>query len=187
MRTAIPKPFLAYYPALYPQAKLKENVTLLPTDSSTTPTTKSAGHPPQYEALESRSSYDSEGSLSTFSGSATRRVRLGDFALARSGDKGANLNCGIFVKDAHMWDWFRIYLSRERILQLLQDEWDPEFFLERVEFPKIQAVHFVIYGMLGRGVSGSTLLDCLGKGFADYFRDKVVEVPSVLFNESSKI
>jgi len=27
-------------------------------------------------------------------------------------------------------------------------------------------VHFVVYGILGRGVSSSTILDSLGKGFA---------------------
>lgn len=44
-------------------------------------------------------------------------------------------------------------------------------FLERVEFPRIWAVHFVVYGILGRGVSSSSRLDALGKGCADYLRD----------------
>ncbi|ROT37603.1 hypothetical protein SODALDRAFT_264515, partial [Sodiomyces alkalinus F11] len=51
------------------------------------------------------------------------------------------------------------------------------YFVERVEFPNILAVHFVIYGPLGRGVSGCRLLDALGKGFADFIRDRVVDVP----------
>jgi len=37
-----------------------------------------------------------------------------------------------------------------------------------------------VYGILGRGVSGSARLDGLGKGVADYLRDKVVEVPVAL-------
>jgi hypothetical protein len=60
------------------------------------------------------------------------------------------------------------------------DDWDDSFLIERVEFPKIHAVHFVIYGILGRGVSSSSRLDGFGKGFADYVRDKVVEVPTEL-------
>lgn len=103
-------------------------------------------------------------------------MRLGDIALARSGDKGANINFGIFVRSAGQWDWFRSFMTRERIRALLGKD-DDGYFIERVEFPKLWAVHFVIYGILGRGVSSSTKLDCLGKGFADYVRDKVVEVP----------
>lgn len=41
--------------------------------------------------------------------------------------------------------------------------------------PDIRAVHFVIYGPLGRGVSTSKLLDALGKGFAGFIR--AVHVP----------
>lgn len=41
-------------------------------------------------------------------------------------------------------------------------------------------MHFVVYDLLGRGVRGSSRLDALGKGFCDYFRDKVIEVPDSL-------
>jgi hypothetical protein len=61
--------------------------------------------------------------------------------------------------------------------ELLSNDWKDSFFIERVEFPHIHAVHFVIYGILGRGVSSSSRLDGFGKGFADYIRDKVVDVP----------
>jgi hypothetical protein len=38
-------------------------------------------------------------------------------------------------------------------------------------------VHFVVYGVLGRGVSGSSRLDALEKGIADWLRGCVVDVP----------
>ena len=50
-------------------------------------------------------------------------------------------------------------------------------FVERMEFPNIRAVHFDVYGILGRRCSSSTLLENLGKGFTDYVRGKVVDVP----------
>jgi hypothetical protein len=180
MRTAIPKPFLAYHPGFYPQKYLEESVMMLTPgqdrkifESKTTP----AGHPPTFEPLETRSRYDTPDPVDLSSFGPTKSVSLGHITLARSGDKGSNLNCGIFVKDPSLWDWFRTFLSQVQIIQLLGEDWKDEYFLERVEFPDIHAVHFVIYGILGRGVSGSTRLDCLGKGFADYFRDKHVEVP----------
>jgi hypothetical protein len=65
---------------------------------------------------------------------------------------------------------------------LLGDDWrEDEYFIERVEFPHIRAVHFVVYGILGRGVSSSSRLDGFGKGVADWLRDRVVPVPMGLY------
>jgi hypothetical protein len=57
------------------------------------------------------------------------------------------------------------------------EDWKEEYFIERVEFPKLRAVHFVIYGPLSRGVTSCPTLDCFGKGFADFIRSVHVEVP----------
>ena len=189
-RAAIPKSFLALYPAVYSQNKLRENVTIFGTDENgdQQAQTIDAGHPPAYEPVEARQSYDTyhpidlnPGTLSTV-GTAERTVRLGDVCQARSGDKGANVNFGIFPRrvlhnQALAWEWLCTWLSRDRMKQLLGEDWREEYLIERVEFPKIRAVHFVIYGWLGRGVSSSTILDPFGKGFADYIRDKEVQVP----------
>jgi hypothetical protein len=198
MRTALPRPFLAYYPSLYAQDDLEESIVLLNSDTHDLPTngaangakvngshgnqvTIPAGHPPAYEKLEKRDNYDSpKQELSKFG--ATQPGKLGDIALARSGDKGSNLNCGIFVETPEAWEWLRTFLDRERMIKLIGDDWKEEYHLERVEFPNIFAVHFVVYGILGRGVSGSSRLDCLGKGFADYIRDKVVDIPTGLLS-----
>jgi hypothetical protein len=175
-RTAIPKPFLGYFPALLEQNKLKEEVTLL-TEENKAEKTVDAGHPPTYEPLEARESYDTASAKALSSFGPTKSIRLGDIALARSGDKGSNLNCGVFVRNAAQWEWLRSFLSLANMKKLMGDDWLEEYHLERVEFPNIFAVHFVVYGILGRGVSSSSRLDCLGKGFADYLRDKVVDVP----------
>jgi hypothetical protein len=194
MRTAVPRPFLAYYPALYAQDNLEESVVLLSLTAKHTTdgnanangikvnspqsnkTVIQAGHPPAYEQLERRDNYDSpKQTLSSFG--STQQMRLGDVALARSGDKGSNLNCGIFVNTSKQWEWLRTFLSHKCMIKLIAEDWREEYHLERVEFSNIFAVHFVVYGILGRGVSGSSRLDCLGKGFADYIRDKVVDVP----------
>lgn len=191
MRTAIPRPFLAYYPALYSQDDLEESVVILDSSNGNANGTEvadannkviQAGHPPAYESLERRDNYDSPEQDPSVLGS-TQAMKLGDIALARSGDKGSNLNCGVFVNTSKQWDWLKVFLNRDRIIKLIGEDWKEEYHLERVEFPNIFAVHFVVYGILGRGVSGSSRLDCLGKGFADYIRDKVVDVPvSVLQN-----
>ncbi|OQD82605.1 hypothetical protein PENANT_c020G08387 [Penicillium antarcticum] len=184
MRTAVPHPFLAYYPAIVNQEELNEEINFIdgPDAIKSFPT----GHPPTYRDLQPRQSYDHTPSSEekALLNSPTRSIRLGDIVLARSGDKGANLNFGLFVLEEKHWPWLRAYMSRERVRSMLakDDDWDESFLVERVEFPNILAVHFVVYGILGRGVSSSSRLDGFGKGFADYFRDKFVDVPVALLD-----
>jgi hypothetical protein len=186
MRTAIPKSFLAMYPALFPQDRLSERITFVDVETGVAGEAVNAGHPTQYEALEQR-----ENLPTTINGNAvasfglTKRMRFGDLVLGRSGDKGSNLNVGFFVSSTKAWEWLRSFLSSEKMVQLMGDDWSEDYFVERVEFPNIFAVHFVVYGILGRGVSSSTRLDALGKGFVDYMRDKVVDVPVDILGQSN--
>ena len=80
--------------------------------------------------------------------------------------QGGNLNVGFFVHEEDEFAWLRTVLSREKMRRLLGKDWRNEYHIERCEFPGLLAVHFVVYGILGRGVSSSTILDSLGKGFA---------------------
>jgi hypothetical protein len=75
------------------------------------------------------------------------------------------------------WDWLRSLLTVAKLKEMFADSWDESYFVERVEFGKIYAVHFVVYGVLGRGVSGSSRLDAFAKGMGDWLRDVVVDVP----------
>ncbi|MCJ1395916.1 hypothetical protein MMC18_008802 [Xylographa bjoerkii] len=172
IRTARPIPYLAYYPALFPQSLISESVTFL--DPSLT---IAAGHPPAYAPLLPREDYDPKERIPLSSFGPTQDALLGDIALARSGDKGANINIGIFVRHESEWPWLRTFLTKDRLKWLMGEDWRDEYAIERVEFEKIWAVHFVIYGPLGRGVSSSARLDSLGKGFADFIRARVVDVP----------
>ena len=167
-------PFLAYYPSIYKQDDLTEAATFISKDGKVAEAFL-AGPPPKYETLEKRANYDTE-SPAFFTG-PMKSIRLGDIALARSGDKGSNLNFGLFVQTEKQWEWLRTFMTRDKMRELLNEDFHNEFFIERVEFPNIHAVHFVIYGILGRGVSSSSRLDGFGKGFADFIRDVVIEVP----------
>lgn len=174
-----PQPFVAYYPALVEQDQLAESVCLIGASPSHV-TRHAIGAPSQTEALAPRENYDppSPAPLSSFG--PTAEVPLGDVALARSGDKGGNINIGLFVPggDAERWQWLRSFLTRERMKLLMGRDWQEWYYIERIEFEQIQAVHFVIYGPLGRGVSSSKLLDALGKGFAEFIRAVHVDVPT---------
>lgn len=180
MRTAVPRSYLAFYPALTEQEALAETITLLGKDGEDAKT-ESAGHPSRYQAFDAgqRENYETANPVPLAEFGPTRKIKLGDVLLARSGDKGANVNIGFFMRDpsARHYSWLCSWLTRGRMVELMARDWREEFHVERMEFRGIQAVHFVVYGILGRGVSSCRLLDALGKGFADYVRDRLVDVP----------
>lgn len=176
LRTVVPKPYLAYFPALYPQASIKSGVVLLASDGSEK-VRIDAGNPPRYTDLKTRDNYETTNAVD-IEGFETQNARFGDIVQARSGDKGANINIGFFVRKHEHYSWLQSFLTTERMKWLMGKDWRNDYFVERCEFPRIAAVHFVIYGPLGRGVSSCRLLDSLGKGFADYIRDRVIKVPT---------
>jgi hypothetical protein len=170
----IPKPFLAYYPALIEQNEINEIVTIIGKNKDQK---FEAGHAPQYAATKPRENYDTMNPVSLTSFGPTKTVPLGDVVLGRSGDKGANINIGLFVKADDEYEWLRTLASRSRLKEWMGEDWKDEYFIERVEFPKLRSVHFVVYGPLSRGVTSCPMLDCFGKGFADYVRSRHVDVP----------
>lgn len=176
MRTADPKSFYVYYPCIMPQDEITEAVHLLSPGGATHKTIP-VTRPPAYEPLETRQSYNTTNPIDLSTLGPTVRMPLGNILIGRSGDKGPNVNIGLFTSQPLIWDWLRSFLSIEKMIELVGRDWKDEYRIERVEFPTIHAVHFVIYGILGRGVSSSTLLDNRGKGFTDYIRAKHVDVP----------
>lgn len=52
--------------------------------------------------------------------------------------------------------------------------------MERQPLPNLLAISFVIKGLLGEDVSGSTRSDSQAKGLGEYLRAKLVEVPETL-------
>ncbi|TGZ79388.1 DUF1446-domain-containing protein [Ascodesmis nigricans] len=174
-RTIFPKPYYAYYPALISQSLIQETTHLLRSPPISLP----AHHPLVYAPLLPRANYPptSPVPLSTFGHTVPRP--LGSLVFARSGDKGANINLGLFIPSSTLeeWNWLRSFLTHDRMKSLMGGDWREGYVLERVEFAGIRAVHFVVYGVLGRGASSAAGLDVLGKGFAEFVRARWVDVP----------
>ncbi|KAK1954660.1 DUF1446-domain-containing protein [Colletotrichum sublineola] len=103
LRAMTPRPYIAYYPALWRQHHLKERFHFINPDGitksfDTTP-------PPKFEDLGIRDSYETKPHVETQGNLQT--VRLSQIAHGRSGDKGANLNFGLYVQTQDQWDWLR--------------------------------------------------------------------------------
>jgi len=103
---------------------------------------------------------------------------LGRICGARSGDKGGNANVGVWTPDPAAYPWLRGYLTVDRLRALL-----PEcagLDVSRFELPNLNALNFVIAGLLGEGVASSTRPDPQAKGLGEYLRSRSAEIPAAL-------
>ena len=94
----------------------------------------------------------------------TSLVRLGDFAHARSGDKGNRANIGVVANDAEWYPWLQEFLTPEVVAEYFRPMRIGE--VRRYELPNIGALNFVIEDALGGGASRSLRLDSQGKALA---------------------
>lgn len=173
-RTMEPKPYVKYFPSLVPSASVPLKAHFIGGGSVDVPARRkeecaaSVPAQPDYEP-------SSPASLASFG--PTQRRPLGDLVFARSGDKGGNANVGLWVRDRAAWPWLRSFLTKQKCVELLGDDWKEGYRLERCEFDGLMAVHFVIRGLLQEGVSSSSVLDGFGKSVGEFLRARHVDVP----------
>lgn len=108
------------------------------------------------------------------------KVRLGDVAFARSGDKGDTANIGLIA-------------FRPSIYPILVDEVTVDHVklhfkgicrgeVERFELPNLNALNFLLHESLGGGGTVSLMLDAQGKTFATALLRMEIEVPDDLLD-----
>jgi hypothetical protein len=109
-----------------------------------------------------------------------RRMPLGTFVHARSGDKGGDANIGLWV--AHDGDprrearatWLAKVMSPRRVRELVPEARDLE--VDVYVLPNLGGVNVVIQGLLGRGVAAGTRFDPQAKGLGEWLRSRVVHI-----------
>lgn len=110
----------------------------------------------------------------------TRRLPLGTFVHARSGDKGGDANLGLWVvndgseKYADRVAWLTKLITPDRIRELIPeaDGLDVEVFM----LPNLGAVNVLILGLLGDGVAASTRFDPQAKALGEWARSRMVSI-----------
>jgi hypothetical protein len=86
---------------------------------------------------------------------------LRDLALARSGDKGTGANIGIMARDSQAYAFLRDWLTAERVAAFL----DPLGVdgVQRYEWPHLEALNFVVRGILQRSLRTDAQGKALGQ------------------------
>jgi hypothetical protein len=109
---------------------------------------------------------------------AGRRIRLGDVADARSGDKGTSANVGVIAHSAAAFEFLRGALSAgavgEFFAPLLGPSAPPPV---RYELPNLHAFNFVFATILAGGGSISLRVDAQGKGLGQAILEMMLDVP----------
>ena len=115
----------------------------------------------------------------------TRRLPLGTFVHARSGDKGGDANLGLWVThtgDAELYaarfTWLAKVASPVRIRELVPEARDLE--IDVFLLPNLGAVNVVIHGLLGDGVAASTRIDPQAKALGEWVRSRLVAIDESL-------
>ncbi|SDC37584.1 acyclic terpene utilization AtuA family protein [Nocardioides lianchengensis] len=112
--------------------------------------------------------------------SLTRRVPLGSFVHARSGDKGGDANLGLWVvNDGSLLRddrvrWLTKLMSPRKVRELIPEAADLD--VEVYVLPNLGGVNVLIRGLLGQGVAASTRFDPQAKGLGEWIRSRMVHV-----------
>ncbi len=89
------------------------------------------------------------------------KIKLGEIAYARSGDKGDGSNVGIAAYTDAGYEFLKNLLTPDRIKTHFSSICFGE--VERYEMPNIRALNFILHDSLGGGGSESLKTDAQGK------------------------
>ena len=114
----------------------------------------------------------------------TRRARLGAIALARSGDKGAHANIGVWVASDEAYAF--LHLVDAEVVRLHFARLAPTR-VDRHELPNLRAVNFVLHGVLGTGGGSASLrTDAQAKAYGQALLRFELDIPTVLLDAATR-
>ena len=89
------------------------------------------------------------------------KVKLKEFAYARSGDKGDGSNVGIFATNLEDYEFLKRVLTVERVKEHFRGICKGD--VDRYEADNLMALNFILHDSLGGGGSESLKTDAQGK------------------------
>jgi hypothetical protein len=104
-------------------------------------------------------------------------VPLYTIAYARSGDKGRNANIGVIAYTSQGYQFLVEYLTADKVHQYFEKLGVSS--TKRYELPNLEALNFVLYGLLGEGGSRSLRFDAQGKALGQALLQMPIEIESV--------
>jgi hypothetical protein len=103
------------------------------------------------------------------------KIRLGEIAYARSGDKGSSANIGIIAKTEECYAMMLEHLTAAHVAEFLGPMGARG--VTRFELLNLAALNFVLEGVLAGGGSRSLRIDAQGKALGQALLEIELEVP----------
>lgn len=88
-------------------------------------------------------------------------IPLREIAFARSGDKGDSANIAVFARVPAAYEWLRTHLTEKTVEEFFRPLGVTQ--VTRYDVPNLEALNFVLTGVLGGGGSRSLRIDAQGK------------------------
>ena len=110
------------------------------------------------------------------------KVKLIEFAYARSGDKGDSSNVGVFVATEAQYQFLVNNLTAERVKEHFKEICFGD--VVRYELPNLKALNFILHRSLGGGGSETLLTDAQGKTHGMGLLQLELDVPESLLRDT---
>jgi hypothetical protein len=115
----------------------------------------------------------------------TRREPLGAIALARSGDKGAHANVGVWVHTEAAYAFLVEHLTVDLVASWFAGL--APWRVERFELANLHALNFLLEGVLGAGGGASSLrTDAQAKAYGQALLRLELDIPVMLLDEATR-
>lgn len=105
---------------------------------------------------------------------ATRTIRLGEIAHARSGDKGSSANIGLIAFTLAGFEFLREHLPASAVQRFFEPLGSGP--VVRYDLPNLWAFNFVLTDVLAGGGSRSLRVDAQGKALGQALLEMPVEI-----------
>ena len=106
------------------------------------------------------------------------KIRLGDIAYARSGDKGSSANIGVIARTSAAYSFLLDSLPPSTVENYFQPLGVGT--VVRYELPNLGALNFILPKILDGGGSVSMRIDAQGKALGQILLELTLEVPDDL-------
>ncbi|WP_017588851.1 acyclic terpene utilization AtuA family protein [Nocardiopsis ganjiahuensis] len=113
----------------------------------------------------------------------TRSAPIGLVLGARSGDKGADANVGVWAASDEGWRWLAHTLTVDALREILPETADLR--ITRHLLPSLRAANFWIEGLLAPGTARREGLDPQAKGLGEWLRARRVRIPESLLPQTA--
>jgi hypothetical protein len=174
-----PQSVMTYWPTLIPKSLVETQVKIL----------DEKGEILLEEMIPSTTGYETETALTEsprqISESAdnyepptfpqSRKVRLMDICMARSGDKGDMVNIGVVARNENIYHFIKDHLTAERIKYIFGNLCKGK--VTRFELDNLHSLNFLLDHSLDGGGTKSLMIDAQGKTFASALLNQYIDVP----------